>query len=50
MSLYITQHSKKRNNIHNTKNIKHTKHTKNLLVGGKYIDKGGFGCVISPAL
>ena len=53
MSLYITQHSKKHNNLHNTKNIKHTKntkHTKKLLVGGKYIDKGGFGCVISPAL
>ena len=54
-----TNKSNKSNKNNKYKNIKHTKKTKQskqskqskyILEGGKYIDEGGFGCVVRPAL
>jgi len=35
---------------HKSKKSKKSKKTKYILQGGKYLDEGGFGCVVRPAL
>ena len=40
----------KKNNINNNSNSRNSHKSCNTLRGGKFIDKGGFGCVLSPAL
>ena len=42
-----TSTTSKNSNNNKTKYERNTIHT---LKGGKYIDKGGFGCIVSPAL
>ena len=40
----------KKNNINNNSNSRKSHKSCKTLRGGKFIDKGGFGCVLSPAL
>ena len=44
--------SRSRNKTHKNKTHKNKTHkkTNKVLNGGKFLDKGGFGCVITPAL
>jgi serine/threonine protein kinase len=42
--------SNKSNKTHKTNKSKKTKKINHILKGGKYLDEGGFGCVVRPAL
>ena len=52
ISNYLSKKNKIKNKFKSKINIKPKKTKKNLfnLKGGKFIDKGGFGCVVKPAL